>query len=76
MKLVFKGCTQPIRDMTEHLTAKYGDRLGPKGLGSTVQEIFQKLDWAMKEMENIQALRGRLQESMQRLSLLSTLAAE
>lgn len=53
----------------------YGRSLGEGGSGNRVKDVWKKLQWAFREKDRLCQLRVKLQDSMLRLSWLSTLAA-
>lgn len=68
-------CTVLVRDMLSHLQTRYGNSLSTLGSGKRIKDIFKCIEWRAKETERIRQLRESLREGVQRLTLLTTLAA-
>ncbi|RTE71534.1 hypothetical protein BHE90_014055 [Fusarium euwallaceae] len=73
-KSVVDQTTSLIQDALNHLQSRYRNSLHPEGSGNKLKDTYKKLEWSMRETERIRCLREKLQESMQRLSLLGSLA--
>jgi hypothetical protein len=46
-----------------------------EGSGKKIKDIYKRIEWSVREKERLKQLRDKLQEGVQRLSLLTTLAA-
>ncbi|KAM0440867.1 hypothetical protein ACHAPT_000169 [Fusarium lateritium] len=64
-----------IQDALDHFQSRYKNCLHPGGSGSKVKDVYKKLEWSTREKGRTQCLREKLQESTQRLALLTSLAA-
>lgn len=71
---VVEKCTTLIQDMLGHLTSRYGSCLSVQGSGWMMRDVYKRVEWCVREKERIQNLRNGLQEGVQRLSLLTSLA--
>ncbi|KAJ4147159.1 hypothetical protein LMH87_001704 [Akanthomyces muscarius] len=71
---VVEKCTTLIQDMLGHLTSRYGSCLSVQGSGWMMRDAYKRVEWCVREKERIQNLRNGLQEGVQTLSLLTSLA--
>lgn len=74
-KQVVENCTTLIRNTLHHLQSHYGSSLAKDGPGNKVKDVRKRIEWLIREKERPRALREALKEEMQRLALLSSLAA-
>lgn len=75
-KSVVNQCAALIQDTLDHIQSRYGKSLGIEGSGKKIKDIYKRIEWSVREKERLQNLRDKLQEGVQRLSLLTSLAAE
>lgn len=68
-------CTTLIHDTLDHLQARYGSSLTKGGSGNKARDVIKRVEWCLREKDRIQALQNALREGVQRLALLSNLAA-
>ncbi|RSL55315.1 hypothetical protein CEP53_007124 [Fusarium sp. AF-6] len=64
-----------IQDALDHFQSRYKNSLHLGGSGKKLKDVYKKLEWSTREKERIQCLREKLQESTQRLQLLTSLAS-
>lgn len=62
-----------IQDALNHFQSRYKNSLLPGGSGKKLKDVYKKVEWSTREKERIRGLREKLQESVQRLSLLTSL---
>ncbi|KAJ2975276.1 hypothetical protein NQ176_g5608 [Zarea fungicola] len=74
-KSVVQKCTTLIHDTLDHLQARYGSSLTKGGSGNKARDVIKRVEWCLREKDRIQALQNALREGVQRLALLSNLAA-
>ncbi|KAL6411861.1 hypothetical protein AUP68_04240 [Ilyonectria robusta] len=74
-KSVIDQCGSLIQDTLEHVHPKYYDSLRVGGSGKKVKDIYRKVEWMTRETDRLRHVREKLQDGVQRLSLLTTLAA-
>ncbi|KAK8929294.1 hypothetical protein VCV18_001956 [Metarhizium anisopliae] len=75
-KSVVDECASLIQDTLQHLRSRYGGSLGAEGSGNKIRDIVKRIEWSVRETQRLEKLRGKLHEGVQRLSLLTGLAAE
>ncbi|WAO84146.1 Hypothetical protein NCS54_00135200 [Fusarium falciforme] len=74
-KSVVNKTASLIQDALDHFQSRYKSSLHPGGSGKKLKDAYKKLEWSTREKERIRCLREKLQESVQRLQLLTSLAA-
>ncbi|UPK95737.1 hypothetical protein LCI18_006672 [Fusarium solani-melongenae] len=74
-KSVIDQCGSLIQDTLEHIQPKYHESLRVGGSGKKMNDIYRKIEWSMREKDRLRYTQERLQDGVQRLSLLTTLAA-
>ncbi|RMJ17157.1 hypothetical protein CDV36_003176 [Fusarium kuroshium] len=74
-KSVINQCGSLIQETLEHIQPKYHDSLSGRGSGKKINDIYRKIEWSMREKDRLWHVREKLQDGIQRLSLLTTLAA-
>lgn len=74
-KSVIDQCGSLIQDTLEHIQPKYHESLRVGGSGKKINDIYRKIEWSMREKDRLRYTREKLQDGVQRLSLLTTLAA-
>lgn len=74
-KSVVNQTASLIQDALDHFQSRYKNSLHPGGSGKKLKDVYKKLEWSTRERERIRCLREKLQESVQRLQLLTSLAA-
>lgn len=74
-KAVVDQFTTLIQDALGHLQSRYGSSLMRGGSGSKAKDIYKRVEWCMREKDQLRILRERLQEGMQRLNILIALSA-
>lgn len=74
-KSIIDQCGSLIQDTLEHVHPKYHDSLRVGGSGKKVKDIYRKVEWMTRETDRLRHVREKLQDGVQRLSLLTTLAA-
>lgn len=75
-KSIVEQCTTLIQDTLNRLDLRYGDSLSVNGSGKKIKDKFKQIKWSLSEKERLQNLRERLQEGVQRLTLLTSLATK
>ncbi|KAH7254936.1 hypothetical protein MRS44_016409 [Fusarium solani] len=75
VKSVIDQCGSLIQDTLEHIQPKYHESLRIGGSGKKINDIYRKIEWSMREKDRLRYTREKLQDGVQRLSLLTTLAA-
>ncbi|KAJ2985684.1 hypothetical protein NUW58_g5402 [Xylaria curta] len=75
-KCVVNQCTSDIQDAFDYFQSRYQNSLHPGGSGKKIKDVFKKVEWATREKDRLRCLREKLKEGIQRLSLLTSLAAE
>lgn len=73
---VIDQCASHIKDALDHFRSRYQNSLHQGGSGKKTKDVFKKVEWAVREKNRLLCLREKLQEGIQRLSLLTNLAAE
>ncbi|KAI8719316.1 hypothetical protein NCS52_00712200 [Fusarium sp. LHS14.1] len=74
-KSVVDETTSLIQDALNHFKSRYGSSLRPQGSDKTLKDVFKKVEWSIREGDRIRCLRTKLQDNIQRLALLASLAA-
>lgn len=74
-KTVVDQLTTLIQDALGHLQSRYGSSLTKEGSGSKAKDVYKRVEWCVREKDQLRILREKLQEGMQRLNLLTTLSA-
>ncbi|KID65919.1 hypothetical protein MAN_05578, partial [Metarhizium hybridum] len=75
-KSVVDECASLIQDTLQHLRSRYRGSLGAEGSGNKIRDIVKRIEWSVRETQRLEKLREKLREGVQRLSLLTGLAAE
>jgi hypothetical protein len=73
-KQVVDECAELIRQALARWQKKYGEALAPEGSGNALKDAGRKLEWRLREKERVAELRARLDQGVQRLTLLGALA--
>ncbi|KAI0134228.1 hypothetical protein BJ170DRAFT_609022 [Xylariales sp. AK1849] len=74
-KSVVDECATSIQETLDHVRPKYHASLRAGGSGSKMRDTYRKIEWSIREKERMQHLRDRLRDGIERLSLLTMLAA-
>ncbi|KAH7146239.1 hypothetical protein EDB81DRAFT_486124 [Dactylonectria macrodidyma] len=72
---VIDQCGSLIQDTLEHVHPKYHCSLRVGGSGKKIRDTYRKIEWSIREKDRLRHVREKLQNGIQRLSLLTTLAA-
>lgn len=72
---VVDQCGGLLQEALGRFCPKYQDSLGVVASRNKVERIYKKIEWCGREKDRLRVLRERMQDSIQRLSLLSGLAA-
>lgn len=75
-KSVVNECGSLIQDTLDRFQLRYENSLSIGGSGKKIKDIHKRIEWSLREKEKLQHLRAKLQYGVQRLSLLTNLAAE
>ncbi|KAL2674038.1 hypothetical protein Neosp_012484 [[Neocosmospora] mangrovei] len=75
VKSVIDQCGSLIQDTLEHIQPKYRNSLRVGGSEKKIRDIYRKVEWSMREKDRLRHTREKLQDGVQRLSLLTALAA-
>jgi hypothetical protein len=75
-KSVADQCGSVLRDALDHFHARYNDSLCLGGSGKKIKDIYKKLEWSVREKDQLHSLRRRLQDGVQRLTLLTALTVK
>ncbi|RSL90954.1 hypothetical protein CEP51_000518 [Fusarium floridanum] len=73
-KSVINQCGSLIQETLEHIQPKYHDSLSGGSSGKKFNDIYRKIEWSMREKDRLRHVREKLQDGVQRLSLLTNLA--
>lgn len=68
-------CAGLIREALCRWQKKYHQALSPSGSGNALKDAGRKMEWFLREQERVVELQAKLSQSIQRLTLLSALAA-
>ncbi|KAK3896403.1 hypothetical protein C8A05DRAFT_20612 [Staphylotrichum tortipilum] len=68
-------CAGLIREALDRWQKKYHQALASKGSGNALKDAGRKMEWFLREQERVAELQVKLSQGIQRLTLLSALAA-
>ncbi|KAL8366010.1 hypothetical protein RB595_004679 [Gaeumannomyces hyphopodioides] len=73
--LAVHECGGLIKAALDKLTGRYGDSLGHGGSGNKLKDAYKRIEFTLREKDDLASLRRKLSETTARISLLSVLAA-
>ncbi len=73
-KSVVHECATSIQETLDRLQRRYHNSLEASGSGNKAKDIYKKLEWSLKEKDQLDGLREKLHKNAERLSLLVILA--
>ncbi|KAJ3534678.1 hypothetical protein NM208_g7444 [Fusarium decemcellulare] len=72
-KSVVNQTASLIQSTLDHFQSRYQNSLHPGGSGRRLKDIYKRVEWSTREKERTRCLREKLRESVQRLTLLTSL---
>lgn len=74
-KSVVDTCALDIQQIFDLHQSKYHSSLKIGGSGSKIKDAYRSIQWSLKEKDQLQILRQKLQFCAEQLSMLTSLAA-